>query len=221
MPKRSKKREPQKPTGEIGPLLVAPGVADFQPVQRPARKADIELQVLRPFLLTAAGVGFLDFEVTSEPKVNATDDFDFSIETTSGDKYVELLEVAPLGAGAYEAAPSSYDVYEFADWIATAMFKKARRYIGATELGIVLVTYSTHWAFVPNDEVLFLLSCWTHTRNHCFESIYHTHPLDDHHHSVSRIFPIPGVNFERLDPEAFRGRTVLNLRPHRWIPISW
>ncbi len=209
----------RKPTGDIGSVRYTVGEPDveFLRVPFPTAKQEIERIVARPFLAAAQRHELLEFDLLDEPQQNPEDDFDFALHTNQGKKYLELMEIAPLeGPRSYETAPSSYDIYEFADWILKQILEKSIRYARSTHFGIVLLTYVTHWKFLLNENVFFLLSYWLKANEHSFESIFHLSHVDRRTVSVSRLFPIPGIEFRGFDPAIFRGSRIVNFDPGRW-----
>ncbi len=127
---------PRKPTGTTGPLHVSAEGAQFFQLEFPRTKEEIESFIVEAFLSNS---GSMPLRI-SEWKQNNQNDFDFSVKTTEGPKFLELMEIAPLEnlRGSYEKAPSSYKPYDFAAYILAKINDKSERYHGAASSSICL-----------------------------------------------------------------------------------
>ena len=147
---------PRKPTGSDGVISMTPQDARYLPRTLPERKEEIESLVAKKFAAYRSATRRLfAFEVLGEPKQNPVDDFDFTLSTTSGPKYLELMEAHFSDIG--ETLPTGqylYEPYRVAARLFENMKKKSDRYRGATHQGIVLLTYSTHWQFALSNSVM-------------------------------------------------------------------
>ena len=117
------KKKPTKPTGNIGVVALSPEGASFQRIEFPRTKDEIEEFIVKAFVGNSAGmplqiVGFSQ---------NVENDFDFTINTSEGTKYLELMEVAPLEnlRGSYAQAPDRYKPYDFALHVAEKITGKS------------------------------------------------------------------------------------------------
>lgn len=210
---RAGKRKPRKPTGEIGAIRVsrALGVPKFEPVPFPTTKEAVECYVARPFVRAATYHGFFPFAVLGEPELNATDDLDFTLQTSEGKRYLELMTIDLRNT---IETGGSYQMDVAAQSILDGIQSKSRRYRGATPHGIILLTYVTHWQFALAEPVLFFLSYWLFKEPPIFEQVYYMSFQDASSVSVSRLYPT--IEFKHFDPAMFRGRRALNLNPHLW-----
>lgn len=210
----------RKPTGDTGHVRISGSrdKPDFIRVPFPTTKENIETYVARPFVQAAAHHGFLPFIVDGEPKQNAIDDFDFTLQTSEGLKYLELMEIhlGDLVLARETPGPSSYDLYDAARVVLEKIDGKSGRYRGATEKGIVLLTYVTHWQFNLDTSALLALSYWLLSNPPVFEQVYYMSFLDSQTVSLSLVYPLPIDVFVGFDPEVYRGRRVLNMDPDAW-----
>lgn len=214
-------RNPRKPTGETGPVRMFMGpqgaTAEFQKFAFPTQKDEIEALIAGDFLRMAESL--LPFRVASHSQ-NKQNDFDFVIETSVGQKYLELAEVALLKSGSYSAAPSSYKPYDFAQEMLQLVLRKSAHYGGHPPQGLNLLLYITHWAFIPSDSAISLLQYWTLKNAHGFEGIYLYGPISPGDGIPFLIYPTPTEQWTAFDPERIRAATVQNLDPHAWKPGS-
>jgi hypothetical protein len=211
------KQKPVKPTGEVGHTSVsrAKQEPEFHPVPFPTTKEDIERQIADPFVRAAAHHGFFPFTVSGPLQQNETDDFDFRLATSSGMRYVELMEVhlREIVQITEHFQQASYDIYLTAQRILERIQRKSRRYRGATSQGIILLTYVTHWQFSLEHPVFLLLSYWLLRDLPVFEQVYYLSFLDAKTVSLSLLYPIQEDMLQGFDPEVYRDRRVVNLNP--------
>jgi len=94
---------PRKPTGTTGPLHVSAEEAEFLQLEFPSTKEEIEEFIVEAFVRNSDSMPLR----ISEWKQNHQNDFDFSVVTTEGPKFLELMEIAPLEnlRGSYDKHP--------------------------------------------------------------------------------------------------------------------
>jgi hypothetical protein len=220
--KDPKKRH--KPTGSVGPVRVKPGKystkVDFLPIQFPHSKAEIEKFIVKSFLSTVPPELLLAPFVDIIP--NPENDFDFIDRGVRKPSYIELMEIAPLENihSSYDKAPSSYNVYDFAENLLAKILAKSARYQVSRDTRLVLLTYITDWRFNLSEKVIYLLSYWTLTNQHAFTEIYNYKPRSASDGSGTRIFPTKIEMWINFKPDALRGYTVENLNPRELRSIS-
>lgn len=154
----------------------------------------------------------------SEWKQNHQNDFDFSVVTTEGPKFLELMEIAPLEnlRGSYDKAPSSYKPYDFAAYILAKINGKSERYRGAASSNICLLMYITDWAFTLSPTVIALLQYWTAHQSHSFQYIFCYSPIDTESGIANLIYPTPKNFWKSFNPDTYRENVVHNLSPLKW-----
>ena len=213
--------KPKKPTGITGPVYVSfEGVrptSTFMPFDFPTSKDEVESVVAQGFLTVAVRQSLLSFAVNRLAK-NPTDDYDFTLHTSAGLRYLELLEVAPqphMSAG-YQNAPSSYRPYEFAQTILESIMAKSCRYDPATASLTTVLLYETHWPFAPSAETLALLQYFVFQRSPRFHEIYWYHPIARDDGIVEFVYPTPAEHWGGFDPETWQDAVVHNLDPRGW-----
>ena len=194
-------KSPRKPTGADGVVSLGLAEAGYFARTLPKRKEEIELVAARAFAGYASDhPRLLAFEIVGEPVQNLTDDFDFTLATSAGPKYLELMEVFLSGIGAtLTTGQYAYEPYRFADRLYANMKKKSDRYRGATEKGIALLTYSTHWQFALSNTAIWLLAHKLQQDRLIFESVYHVGLADIPSRDVTLLFPT-NVDFSNFDP---------------------
>ncbi len=212
---------PRKPTGEVGPfsLTFNGGTAVVQShfIQFPPTKEAVEDLVAEGFLAQARREAILP--TSSRIHRNAVDDFDFTLETPSSLRYLELMEVAPLEAagGSHHATTGSFRPYDLARGAMDKLQQKSNRYFGvARSTRIVLLLYITHWTFTPNDTTIMLLQYWCHHEAHCFDEVYFYQPHDNTCGMLSVLHPTPKQHWQQcggFDPEDCRQDVMHNLVP--------
>lgn len=205
---------PQKPTGITGALHVSAEGVEFLQLEFPKTKEEIETFIVEAFVRNS---GLMPLQI-SEWKQNHQNDFDFSIGTTEGPKFLELMEIAPLEnlRGSYDKAPSSYKPYDFAAYILAKINGKSERYRGATSSNICLLMYVTDWAFTLNKTVIALLQYWAAHQSHSFQYIFCYSPIDTESGVANLIYPTPQDFWKSFNPDAYRENIVHNLLPHKW-----
>ncbi|MCC7227811.1 MAG: hypothetical protein IT507_14100 [Burkholderiaceae bacterium] len=207
----------KKPVGTIGPIRLCAAGAEFHKVRFPDTKDEIEALIVQAFASEIMPDGLMITNVDQ----NAENDFDFFLKTTDGNKYLELIEVAPLEnlRGSYKVAPSTYKPYDFAAYILSKVLSKSVRYRGAKKSGIVLLIYITHWSFTLSESVITLLQYWLTTQSHSFERIYCYQPIDPASGVRHLVFPTPLDHWSTFVPDAFKDKLVHNLSPLLWNPM--
>jgi hypothetical protein len=214
-------KNPKKPTGQLGYVSASLAGAEFIPIQFPQSKVDIEQYVVNAFLRSAGQSGILFFDITGVHQ-NAIDDLDYRLDTNRGPKYLELMEIAPLEhlRGQHSSAPSSYNQYDFAQYIHKKAMGKSCKYTNSTAVPIMLLMYVTHWAFGVGPTTLALLQFWALQENHCFEWIYFYSPIDQTEGTATIIYPSPRDHWRGFDPETYRNHQAYLFSPQKWIHVA-
>lgn len=208
------KKLPLKPTGEIGPVSISAERLQFLKVEFPRTKEEIEKYIVNSFLNS-------NVELPMKIKgciQNNQNDFDFTLDTSEGGKYLELMEVAPLEnlRGSYEKAPRSYKPYDFADYIVKKIMGKSAKYSGASSSKICLLIYITDWAFTLSDTVVALIQYWMVNAQHSFEYVFFYSPIDQESGITRIIFPTPLEFWANFEPSAYLENEVINFSPLNW-----
>lgn len=209
------KSPPKKPTGDIGVIVIDPGkgTVTYDPVKFPVTKVEIEEFIVKPFIHSGRSSGLFNFQLKGDPIRNELDDFDFTLPTKGGKKYLELMEVAPLEhiQGTYENAPNSYNEFDFAKYIYQKIIGKSNRYRGSTEIDINLLIYVTHWTFVLSKNIIALLQYWTLQDEHCFKDIFYFSHLSPTEGITSVIYPTDKELFKDFDENLYRDNQAVLL----------
>lgn len=210
---------PRKPTGEIGTTKISNSGADFEKIPFPTDKESIEVMISNMFVEHFPKEEKAFFNPYN-PTKNAENDFDFTISTDTGSKQLELMEYAPIEQlhGKYQLAPNEYLAGDFADDFFNRIMKKSVRYAG--QKNIILLTYFTHWAFIPSDSVIGLLQWMLITSKHSFERVFLVMPFDRTFGLTKMIYPAPLSCHPYSDAKRFRNNKVINLDPTAWQTSS-
>ena len=154
----------------------------------------------------------------SNPVPNIENDFDFTVTLPNGNKaWLELMEIAPLHLfGGYEKVPPKYKPYELAQIILEMIMKKAVRYSGAINRELHLLTYITHWGFIPSKSIIELLQYFLGHQKHPFNGIYLFMPIEQGVGDGRVIFPIDSQQMIGFDPALYKENEVINLDPTKW-----
>jgi len=207
-------RKQRKPTGITGPTRVGPDGVEFLQLAFPTTKDEIE-----QFIVATFGCEPLPGGLTIRSRhQNRENDLDFSIKTSLGSMFLELMEIAPLEnlRGSYESAPASYRPYDFAQHIYAKAMRKSAHYASNKKPKIVLLLYVTNWTFNLSESVICLLQYWFCTRPHCFEWIFAYHPIDQHNGIRHLLYPTSASHWANFDPESLRDNVVHNQSPMAW-----
>src|ERR1041385_4189288 len=148
-----------------------------------------------------------------------TDHFDFTLNTTRGPKYLELMEVHLGSIGrTLSSGQFVYEPYRAADLLSQHINRKSNRYQGAPPNGIVLLLYATHWQFALSNAALWLLSHSIYRDPPIFESVYYISLSDPGAADVQLLYPTD-IDFSNFDPETYRENLDILLDPTNQIEI--
>lgn len=194
----------RKPTGRDGAISIGADSVNYLPIVFPKKKEDIELLVARQFAAFRSPHRLFAFQMLGEPTQNPTDDFDFTLSTDVGPKYLELMEVY-LGSIGNEVSIGlfTYEPYRAAELLFNRMKKKSDHYRGATTVGIVLLIYATYWQFALSNTAIWILAHALHNDRLLFESVYYISLSDRDSPDVTLLYPT-NVDFTGFDPEYYR-----------------
>ena len=215
---RQPRRQPKKPSGDIGPLRLSASERDtplWRKIPFSDRKDGQEALVGRLFASSLSAEDGVPRSVLPQPE------YGHDLLLVEGDnekRDLQLMEVIlPLSTGKsgkpYEDCEEKINVGRLADKIISGIRRK--RY-GKSITPLYLILYITHWRFRPNDRVLSLVVRYLENEQHAFDRIYFVSPFDADHATVLRLFPNAGGQFEvdRLTPsDQIRRRTYFNANP--------
>lgn len=211
-----------KPTGTTGPFesrVNSDGqiTGSFQQISFPSSKEVVEEYISSRFIysmkkhLATCGENFILWDA----KRNQEDDFDFTVSTSKGSAFLELLEAAPL-SGRYQDAPSTYRPYDLARHVFSEVVKKSDRYPKSGVRDIFLLIYVTHWTFALSDSTVACLRYWLARTQTAFGAVFFYIPLDAEEGYPGWLFPIPPEFIAGFDPELIRDQVCLNLNPQKF-----
>lgn len=201
-------KSPQKPTGVIGYTILSESGADFQQIDFPKTKEEIEKFIAESFVRDNNALPLQTLQIT-ECTQNPQNDFDFMIETSEGQKFLELMEIAPLKKKSYDKAPSDYNPYDFANDIWEKI--KDKRYGDSSD--ICLLLYITNWTFKPDTIVIELLKYFSMHKSHSFQYIFYYALWEATLGTPYLIHPTPQDYLQNFNPESYRKDIVCNLSP--------
>ena len=208
------RKKPRKPVGVSGAIWVTSAGPKFQTVPFPETKEEIEAYIAQSFSSQVLPGGLVIRSIHQ----NKQNDFDFTVKTSEGSKFLELMEIAPLEnlRGSYELAPSTYKPYDFAGYILAKVLGKSSRYAGVRKSKIVLLLYVTDWSFSLSETTISLLQFWLTTNEHCFEYVFLHEPTDTNSGKTHILAPTRKTHWLTFDPESYRDNEVRNLSPLGW-----
>lgn len=210
----------RKPTGKIGPIIfnLEDKTAEFQPIDFPKGKAEVEEFIFRFFIKGIGEVGKEFYKFVSDPTQNKENHFDFTLHTESGDEFLDLMEVAPLEkvSGSFEDVTFEYNHGEMADWIWGKIISKSKKYGNSKSVPLHLLIYSTDWGFRLSKGVINLLAFWANAREHCFRTIVYFAPDDPTHGEAKIIFPVSPKIFAKFKESETRNRKSIIGNPSKF-----
>lgn len=215
------KKKRKKPTGETLVTHVAAGpdgvMLKCSVLKYPEVKEDVERFIAEKFLATCAAKGHLPYTV-SELRQNVQDDLDFTLATATGDRYLELMELAPFHGvkGGFSQAPARYSPFGVAREIVDKLLSKSARYVAVPNKPIDVLVYVTHWAFVPSEVCVALMQYWLCLSSHRFCYVFLYCPITEHDGIHYRLFPTPMEHWHGFDPLEYRESVVQCLSPAGW-----
>src|ERR1051325_10755313 len=184
-----------KPTGTIGHVSVTSGPEGtrghaFKQIEFPKDKSEIEELIASRFVKQIASTPAPGGQVLTMDNLarNCESDFDFTVMTSAGQAYLELMEAAPL-EGPYEQAPGGYRPYEYAKNVLATIGEKAVRYPKAGVKPIYLLVYITHWAFRLSDSAVNCLRYWLVSLPTPFTGIFLYAPHESSDGYIEWLYP--------------------------------
>lgn len=138
----------------------------------------------------------------------------FTVTTSNGPAYLELLEAAPL-KGKYENTSASYKPYEYAKFILAEIFKKSAKYPKTGVQNIFLLVYVTHWTFVLSDTTIACLRYWLSQQPTVFRAIFSFSLFNAEEGNPQWLGPFPPELIGSFDPEIVINNVCYNLDPRK------
>jgi hypothetical protein len=206
-----------KPTGTVGShkseISEDGSLASFfDKVSFPSSKDDVEAFVAVRFIDAMNRHLSKDHDsfILSSPLRNVENDFDFTVSTSNGPAYLELLEAAPL-KGSYEHASAEYRSYDHAKFVFDAVQQKSARYPSSGVRDIFLLVYVTDWKFVFSTSVIACLRVWLSKQKTVFRAVFYFGVSSVELESPRWLYPVPPELFDGFDPETVKENVCLNL----------
>lgn len=218
MSNRDKRRR-----GEIGPIKVTDSPtgasADWQKIELPERKPEVEQHFANRFAATYNSDPLLSGLVIRGLQQNPEDALDFTLFTSAGDKWLELMEIAPFEFFGLppDQAPNEHKPYDLAQFVHKKMMQKSRKYRSARPGNLFLLLYLTDWRFLPSETAITLLQYWCNRKDHSFEAIFFYMPFTATEGHLKLIAPTPADYWKQFDPEVYRENKTINLDPSKWV----
>jgi hypothetical protein len=209
----------RKRAGDIGPTRVTSGSIEWQKIDFPSDKKNIELSFAQRFVATYNLLFPLWSGLTITDLVpNRENSLDFRLKTTLGEKWLELMAIRPIEFFRVppEQAPPDYNAYDLAKFIHGKIMEKSRKYRSQKPGKLFLLLYLDDWRFQPSTTMKVLLQYWCNRKVHSFEAIFYYLPLDANEGHLSPIAPTPSEHWKNFDPENYRQSAVINFDPSKW-----
>lgn len=197
----------RKPTGKLGFIRAGVSGATYNQIVFPESKDDIEKFIADRFVFNSNNKN--SFLKVTECVKNIENDYDFSLKTTIGNKYMDLMEIAPkeLMKNGYKDISTHYDDLELGKKIWEKVNDKSKHY-GKNTKDLFLLIYPTDFRFNLSELVVQYLKFLSNKNNHCFEMIFYFSLLDSNEGIPRLIYPSDIKNF---DEEKYKNNTTFCL----------
>jgi hypothetical protein len=213
-------------SGAIGPLILSTetgrATTEWQRIAFPEGKAEIEEFIANQFVAAFNRASPLQSLIIKGLRPNDENSLDFTLSTSEGDKWLELMEIAPfeLYGVSPDRAPNEYRPYDLADFLHRKIMQKSRKYRSARPGNIFLLLYLTDWRFVISESSFALLQYWCNRKKNSFEAIFVYMPITATEGLLSLIAPTPSEFWKAFDPEVYRRNVTINVDPSKWISFG-
>src|SRR5689334_10540256 len=137
------KNDHKKPTGTTWSHIS--GQQEISTHGFPPSKAEIEQRIVNLMMKITREEKLNPYNLVADPIQNEEDNFDFTLPTSSGHHFLDLMEIAPLDVMgcSYDSAPSSYVAGELSDLILGKILAKSKNYGSSPKAQIHLLLYAT------------------------------------------------------------------------------
>jgi hypothetical protein len=211
---------PNKPTGQIGPNVISVSARGtsvaWSVIRFPHSKQEIERQIVDRFKTAGTKAGFTIFDVQQ----NAEDDLDFTMKLPGGKVLLELTELTYADAGnagpPYASRGVWIDGSRYAEQILERIANKSAKYGRNASTPTHLLTYITHWRFLPSDTVIRTVQSRLRDVTPTFENIFLLLPIDAAESVLRCLFPVPDSQLTGFDPEQASVHEYVNFDPGNW-----
>lgn len=201
---------PKKPTGKKGALSIGPNGVKMEDIDFPTEKEDIEIYVAQQFVAYPPR-DETEFFLRETLQQNLQDDLDFRVDTENGNKYLELMEFAPLEQlrGVHDQIPTRHDVGVMADFFLGQVEKKSLKYSNVPD--IFLLTYVTERALnlMP---YLRVIKSQLNQSQLSMERVYYVSLHGASGASSLRLYPLEGAVLSKSEENRWRSMTAYTPR---------
>jgi hypothetical protein len=211
----------RKPRGINGPtVLSGDGSQEFQPLELPRAKADLEAFVCAGAFRVFRDKGWNTWRAETPLRRLDENNFDFALDTSDGVEYLDLVEFAPLVGvrGGYEGAPKQYRRGQVVDSVLELIRGKRRKYGRRNPASIHLLLYVTDYRFHLSNGTVTLLRVALRRDPEGFRSLSYYAPIDKEAGVLEVLFPAPGgvPYLTPADEARYRAGTVTSFDPRQW-----
>lgn len=149
---------------------------------------------------------------------NPENSLDFTLATSSGNKWLELMEIAPFQFFGVppDQAPNEHKPYALSQYLHGNIMEKSCKYRSARPGNLFLLLYLTDWRFLPSQTAITLLQYWCNRKAHSFETIFLYMLFNAIEGHLSLIAPTPSEFWKTFEPEKYRDNTTINLDATKW-----
>jgi hypothetical protein len=208
--------------GDIGPVRMNREGAEWLKVSQPDTKEELERHHAEQFVAAfnhAHPIPGLDIYAIQQ---NPQSSLDFLLKTSNGDKWLELMEIAPFDIfpALPDEAPNQHNSYELAKFLHKKISEKSRKYRSKKPGNLILLLYLTDWRFSPGDTTIAMLQYWCNRKKHSFELIFIFEDSNLMDGIIRVIAPTPSEFWVAFDPEKYRENVTINLDPSKWQLIE-
>lgn len=192
-------------------------ILSWQKIVFPKKKEDIEKYICERFAFHMVKVGATIYSIEQ----NEENNFDFTLKLPGGTVYLDLVEIIinDSRGSPYSNEQLKISYSDYIDSVLKIVSKKSLKYESKSEIPISLLIYCSHWRFIPNDEIIFILQYIIQNNNYIFENIFIYTPLDDTDGTLTLIHPTDVNKFKNITPEVIeksRSKFYLNLNPNKF-----
>jgi hypothetical protein len=197
----------KKPTGDIGAVCVGGAGVNWDKIRFPDDKVSQEAKITSLFIQAIERTDGMKFQVRILPEA----DHDARLIAGKHEVDLQLMEIvfASKKGSPYRSQKRHYDAGYFVDQVIAAIRRKKYAINGRP---LWLLLYPTHWAFVPEPSVEFLLHKYFAERQPSYERVFVMHILTDEHGELTELYPkIAGQRSDAIKdyPDAATARAQL------------
>ena len=211
----------RKPTGKQGPVkfTISDGNSslEWETISYPSDKEKIEKIVLNSFIEAGKRYGMTIHEI----RQNEENNFDFTLILPGGTVYMDLMEITMKSGSEppFHSEQIEVSVGQLANSFLDGIKKKSKKYSSKSSIPIHLLTYSTHWRFLPSTKTINLVQYYLSNLDHVFENVFYLNQISEDYSDLNVLFPT-NFDWSHFDPKEVEKEIFFNLNPAKFQIIS-